>query len=308
MVETQSISGKPDVDPITRSATVLATLGGQPQVVTFALDALLARGIDVTEVIVLYLGGERGEGMRAGASLERLSAEFTGGRYIGRPMAFRALPLQDGDRHLTDIYDEFDADGVWRVVYRLIAELKGGGRTLHICLSGGRRLLGLMTMSAAMLHFGHQDALWHMYTPPDITAEAEGGALMHLPPDAGFRLIRVPMMPWGSYFPALQELARPALGEDVLARPRRVLDAVERARCAAVFERLTPRQREVLRYLAAGETPQETAARLDLRLSTIDSHKTAILAECRNAWNLPENIRLDYRFVWEKFENYQTGL
>jgi CRISPR-associated protein Csx14 len=308
MVEAKFISSKPDIGPITRSATLLATLGGQPQVVTFALDALLARGVDVTEVFVLYLRGEADAEARVGESLARLTAEFTGDSYAGRPMAFRVRPLQAGDRFLPDIYDETDADGVWRAVHKLMAELKAGGRTLHICISGGRRLLGLMTMSAAMLHFGHQDVLWHMYTPPDITAEAEGGVLMHLPPDSGFRLIRVPMMPWGSYFPALQELARPALGEDVLARPRHVLDAVERARCAVVVERLTPRQREVLRLLASGETPQATAARLGLRLSTIDSHKTAILAECRNAWNLPEDIRLDYRFVWEKFENYQTGL
>lgn len=296
------------VGAITRAATLLVTLGGQPQVVTFALDELLARGVAVTEVIALYLGGAAGESTRATRSLARLSAEFQGEHYGHRPMRFRPLPLRVGDKSLPDIRDETDADGVWRAVYQLVAELKTSGRILHICLSGGRRLLGLMTMSAAMLHFGHQDVLWHMYTPPDVTAEAEGGAIMHLPPTAGFRLIRVPMMPWGSYFPALQELARPVSSEDVLDRPRRVLDAVERARCAAVIERLTPRQREVLRLLAAGETPQATAARLGRRLSTIDSHKTIILKECRNTWNLPEDIRLDYRFIYEKFEQYLTGI
>lgn len=293
---------------ITKSVTLLATLGGQPQVVTFALDELLARGVAVTEVIALYLGGEDGDFSRTARALARLSAEFRDDRYGSRPMRFRPLPLRVGAESLPDIRDEADADGVWRGVHQLVAELKASGRLLHVCLSGGRRLLGLMTMSAAMLHFGHQDVLWHMYTPPDIADEAEDGAIMHLPPAAGFRLIRVPMMPWGSYFPALQELARPVSGEDVLARPRRVLDAVERARCAAVIERLTPRQREVLRLLAAGETPQATAARLGLRLSTIDSHKTVILTECRNAWNLPEDIRLDYRFIYEKFEQYLTGI
>lgn len=290
--------------PAARPATLVATLGGQPQVVTFALDELLARGEDVTEVIALYLGGTPDEAARTTRSLARVASEFAGGRYAGRPVAFRAQPVRTDDRHPADIRDETDADVVWRAVHRLLAELKTSGRVLHICISGGRRLLGLMTLSAAMLHFGHQDALWHMYTPPDVTAEAEDGAIMHLPPGSGFRLIRVPMMAWGSYFPALSELARPARGEDVLARPRRVLDAVERARCAAVLDRLTARQREVLRRLAAGETPQAAAARLGVKLSTIDSHKTVILGECRNAWNLPADIRLDYRFVWEKFEYY----
>jgi CRISPR-associated protein Csx14 len=50
------------------------------------------------------------------------------------------------------------------------------------------------------------------------------------------------------------------------------------------------------------------AVQLGVELSTIDSHKTVILAECRNAWNLPDEVWLDYRFVREKFENYPHGL
>jgi CRISPR-associated protein Csx14 len=83
---------------------------------------------------------------------------------------------------------------------------------------------------------------------------------------------------------------------------------VEQARCTAVIERLTPRQGEILRLLAAGETPKATAVRLGLQLSTIDTHKTTILAECRNAWNLPEDIRLDYRFIFEKFEHFLVDI
>ena len=41
-----------------RPATFIATLGGQPQVVTLALDALLAQNIVFDEIIVLYLSSE----------------------------------------------------------------------------------------------------------------------------------------------------------------------------------------------------------------------------------------------------------
>jgi CRISPR-associated protein Csx14 len=280
---------------------LIATLGGQPQVVTFALDALLAGGLTISDVYVLYLSDEN---ERLARARSRLAAEFArgaNGRSDYRSIAFHAKPIQTKGYAPLDIYDEADADTVWRVVHDFIAQLKEAGRTLHICISGGRRILGLLTMSAAMLHFGHQDALWHMYTPAEVLAEARDGALMHLPPDSGFRLIRVPMMPWGSYFPALQELARPASGEEVLAGARRALDSVERARVEAVWARLTRRQGDVLRRLADGATPQQAAERLGIKLSTIDSHKTAILAECRNAWGLPPDVRLDYRFLWEKF-------
>ena len=41
-----------------KPTTLVATLGGQPQVVTLALDALLAQGVPVSELILLYLSPE----------------------------------------------------------------------------------------------------------------------------------------------------------------------------------------------------------------------------------------------------------
>jgi CRISPR-associated protein Csx14 len=37
------------------AATLIATIGGQPQVVTFALDALLAQGEEIAEVYIVHL-------------------------------------------------------------------------------------------------------------------------------------------------------------------------------------------------------------------------------------------------------------
>ena len=51
-------------------SVMVATIGGQPQVVTFALDALLARGEQVREVVVLHLSPRN---PRFGRALSRLS-------------------------------------------------------------------------------------------------------------------------------------------------------------------------------------------------------------------------------------------
>jgi len=286
--------------------TLVATLGGQPQVVTLALDGLLARGVPVSELILLYLSPEN---VRIQRALQKVAAAFVDGRYGERPLHYRPYPIRTGPQFLRDICDEADANAAWDAVHQLIAQLKTDRRTLHICISGGRRILGMLTMSAAMLHFGHQDVLWHMYTPDDIRRAADEGAIMHLPPDSGFRLIRVPMMPWGSYFPALRALAQPQLPtDDVLAGPRRLLDRAEAGKCTAVINRLTDRQKEVLRAFAAGLNPQQAAEKLFISIKTVDTHKTVILAECRNAWDLPEDAYLDYRFLADKFEFLpQTG-
>lgn len=288
------------------AATMVATVGGQPQVVTFALDAFLAQGLAVRELILLYLAPQQ---PRLQNALYKLNSEVGQGYYAGHPLTYRPVPIHVGATPLPDIQNEADANATWETVHRLIAELKAERRTLHICISGGRRLLGLLVMSAAMLHFGHQDQLWHMYTPDDLRQAAAEGAIMHLPPgENGFRLIRVPMMPWGSYFPALRQLAQPASTEDVLGRPRQLLDEMEIRRCQQVVARLTERQVEVLQAFAAGLLPQEVAAQLYITIKTVDSHKTVILAECRNAWSLPEDAWLDYRFLAEKFECFLPNI
>lgn len=284
----------------TKPITLIASLGGQPQVVTFALDALLDRHhVPVAELIILHFSLEN---KRVQQALDKLKVEFAGGYYARRPLRVRFHPLRAGSSLLHDIHDETDANATWEAITQLLVELKNERRTLHICISGGRRILSLLTMSAAMLHFGHQDILWHMYTPYEMRLAANEGKIMHAPPNSGFRLIRVPMMPWGSYFPALRELIRPSTSGDVLAGPRQLLDAADRTRCQAVMDALTDRQQEVLRAFAAGLTPQQVAERLYISIKTVDTHKTAILAECRNVWNLPEDTRLDYRFIAEKFE------
>jgi CRISPR-associated protein Csx14 len=156
-------------------------------------------------------------------------------------------------------------------------------------------MMGLLALSAAMLLFGHGDRVWHMYTPPDFLERARDGAIMHARPEDGVRLVQVPMVPWGAYFPALRELpalAAQAPAQAIAARTA-WLDEGERARRRAVLERLTGRQREVLDWLAAEA--------LNISLTTVNSHKTAILAECRVAWSLPENAWLSYHFLREKF-------
>ncbi len=285
---------------LNRETTLVATLGGQPQVVTFALDALLARGVAITQLLLIHFASET---PRLQTAIHKVTAEVNGPQYAQRPLCLTLFPVATDADSLADIRDEADAHTAWEAINGLIISLKEAHHTLHVCITGGRRILGLMTMSASMLHFGHQDRLWHMYTPEAWLARCREGALMHLPPGTGFDLIQVPMMPWGSYFPVLRQLTRPlAADSDVLAAPRRLLDDVERERCTAVWRRLTERQRDVLYAFAEGLHPQQVAEKLVISLKTVDSHKTVILAECRNAWNLPDGEWLDYRFIADKFE------
>jgi len=276
-------------------------MAGGPQVVTFALDELRQRGEDIGEVIVVHLSPQANQ--LTGQALVRLAAEFPDDHYAGQPCRLRFFPIRSDGGRLDDIHDDTAVNVAWSGVYELIASLKTQGRRLHVCIAGGRRMLALLAMSAAMLHFDHNDRLWHMYTPTEFLERARDGAIMHARPEDGVRLLHVPFVPWGAYLPALRALAQ-ASPTDVVAAQTRWLDSAERARCRAVTERLTPRQLDVLRAFADGQNPQEVAETLCVTVKTVHAHKTVILSECRNGWELTEDARLDYHFLREKFRRY----
>lgn len=266
-------------------------MGGQAQVVTFALDALHDMGETVDTTLVLHFSPQKPRIQRA---LAQLSAQFAGGQYQGRQMHYRRFPVQIDDRVLPQVRTAQESEAVWRLARNLLAELKQAGRRLHLCIAGGPRILALTLTSAAMLNCDHRDRLWHLYTPKAFIAEARDGAILHAPPEAGVHLVPVPMAPWGAYFPALRQLTQPTPAESTLS-------PTDVARCDAVWAQLTERQQDVLLALAKGHLPQEAADALHITLNTLDSHKTQILAECRVAWALPESERLTYHFIQEKF-------
>jgi CRISPR-associated protein Csx14 len=278
---------------------LVATLGGQPQVVTFALDALLAQNEPIHAVYVIHpaLGGPRLQ-----RSLDRLQQAFARQCYAGRPCALHCIPLQRDGAALSAIRNAAEAEATWQAVHHLLATLKREGHKLHLCIAGGRRLIGLLVTSAAMLLCDHQDRLWHLYTPDELRVRAHEGALMHVPPDAGVQLIPVPLVPWGAYFPALRVMAQPPA--QAVAEQMGSFSASTELHCHQVYDRLSERQRDTLIAFARGLTPQDVAEALYVSLSTVNTHKTAILAECRIAWGLDETAWLDYRFLREHFAGF----
>src|SRR5690348_4346929 len=175
--------------------TLLATLGGQPEVVTFTLDLLLRRGFPISEVAVIHPAASPA----LQESLKRLSAEFIGDRYQydGRTITchLHSKVLEVDRLPLDDITNSVSVNGTRETVYRFIQQLKQQPRHIHLSITGGRRLMGLMAISAAQLKFDPFDHIWDIYTPEPIKNVARGGQLMHLPPEAGVTLLEVPFIP-----------------------------------------------------------------------------------------------------------------
>lgn len=280
---------------------LLATLGGQPQIVTLTLDLLLRDGFPISEVYVVH---PRASKQRLQQSLTRLSAEFVGDFYkeAGRVIHFHSHALQLDGQPIDDIISDAHADGTLDTLHNLIWSLKRQGRRIHLSVSGGRRLMALLAISVASLNFDRHDHIWHIYTPEHVTERVKDGKCMHVPADAGVKLIKGQFISLGAYIYTPPQSFRTAQLEQ-----RSQMDAQEQARCARVIEQATQREREVLLAFARGLTQQEVAKELHISIKTVDAHKTNLLDYCRESWNIDPDERLGYHFLYKKFALYSNN-
>lgn len=280
--------------------TLLAMLGGQPQVVTFTLDLLLRHDFPIREVIVIHPHAAQ---PRLQHSLARLNAEFVSDCYQFDdqtiPCHFRPKALELDATPLDDIVDSTSAKGARETIYHFIQELKRQPRHIHLSVTGGRRLMSLLAISAAQLKFDPFDHIWHIYTPDPVKEQVREGKLMHVPSDAGVKLIEVPFIPLGAYFAGIEHIA------DSAQAVQHHMDLQEHGRCQCVAQTLAhKRPLDILQAFAKGMSPQEVASTLYISLSTVSTHTSKIFIECRTAWDLPENHPLTYHFLREHFGKY----
>lgn len=282
--------------------TLLATLGGQPQVVTFTLDLLLQRNIPIHEVIVVYPALYP----RLQQSINCLNDEFLGDRYgrDGRTIHFRSHTLRNYESPIDDIIDDPAANGTLNTMDDLIRSLKQQQHTIHFSITGGRRLMSFLSFSAALLNFTPADHIWHLYTPELVQQRAKYGAIMHATPEDGVRLIEIPFARMSQ--PILSRVFNASpIEASTQIRQQNVAQYNEKQQhCKEVWAKASPAQRKVLPLLAQGLHPQQVANHLVLSLATVNSHIHKLLGLCRNAWDIDENHRFDYRSLQMLFADY----
>ncbi len=275
---------------------LLATLGGQPQIVTFTLDLLLRESFPISEVFVIH---PKASDPRIQHSLACLRAQFIDNCYQidGHTIScrFDSRTLRLNNIPQEDIVDDVGAVGAHETIYHLIRELKQQRQCIvHLSVTGGRRIMALLAISAAQLNFKHTDYIWHIYTPEVFRQQANEGAIMHASPEDDVRLFKVPFVPWGNYFPGLPQ--SPDL--------RSQIDPQELAQCTRVVLALTESQRKTLRAFAKGLNRKQVAEVLSISLKTVDAHKTVIYQKCAEEWNVPPDESITYHFLKEKFAKY----
>ena len=254
---------------VARRQVLVATLGVQPQVVTLAVDLLAEdEGVFVDEVHVVHTAAER----RVGEALERLQAEFGGGRvYCGRRClcCLHLISTPDGVP-VRDIRTEEDARSAFRTIYRVVLEQKRAGRTVHLSVAGGRNSMVVYGAATAQILFDAGDRLWHIVS----TADFEHSRLMHRRRRLEAALAPIPVLRWGTISPVLTALVRE---QDpfraVVAQEQLAAQQSDRQREEFLTEELTAAEwRVAADFVTHGGTDREIAARLAVSPRTVGTH------------------------------------
>ena len=278
---------------------LVATLGGQPQVITFTLDLLLEEGYPISDVFVLH--PRAASQSRLQHALVCLNAEFIGKHYQAtqRPIHFHSRVLELDGKPIDDIIDDTHADGTLNTIHRLIGDLKRQGYHIHLSVTGGRRLISLLAISVASLNFDRHDHIWHIYTPEAVQEQANEGKMMHISSDAGVKLIKGPFIALGAYIANTGQSFQIAEAEQ-----HKRIDDQEHARCKQVVAQLKSRELEVLQAFAKGFSNQEVGKELSLAIKTVAHYKTRLLDLCREVWSFDPKAPLGSLFLYKTFAPY----
>ncbi len=267
---------------------LVATVGVEPQVVTLTLDALRARGFPIAEAYVLHTNPSHPAIRQA---LERLQRERA---YYKGAVKFHFIAIRDGEHFPNDFVTEADVALLLRLLYRTVARLKREGRTIHLSIAGGRKVMTAMGMVVAQLLLDENDRLWHLLSEGALLQSKE----MHLQDPSQVVLVPVPVLRWSLLPSTVQELL---IWDDPYRaiERQRELSAQQRWRLINQFwERLTLAEREVVEAVVRYHEPvKELAKRLNRRPKTVANQLQSVYAKYRDFFDLPPRAKVRERLI-----------
>ena len=276
-------------------ATMIATLGTEPQVVTLALDALLDLGKQIKEVTVIYTGVPA-----VNESLQILKHEFDSWQAYSQVL-LRYVPVAIKQKIVKDFQTEEELNSLLRVLYTEIRRVRQQKHPVHLCLSGGRKIMGLVGMSVAQLLFGPEDRAWYL-----ITEGWQPGANRRLHASTTDRiwLVAVPVLRWneaGTLLQAVTELKDPQ--EVLIWYERLTRKADERRKGEFIRRWLTPAEGRVTHLACRGFDNAAIAAKLGKQEQTVANQLHGVYEKLREWLGFP-SYNVDRSVLIAKFAPY----
>jgi CRISPR-associated protein Csx14 len=276
-------------------ATMIATLGTEPQVVTIALDTLLDMGKQIKEVTVIYTGNPA-----VLESLQILKNEFSNQQTYSQ-ILFRCVPVAVKHKVVKDFQTEEELNSLLRVLYTEIRRVRQDKHPAHLCLSGGRKIMGLIGMSVAQLLFGPEDRAWYLITEG---WQPGGSRRLHASREDQIWLVPVPVLRWneaGTLLQAVTELKDP---QEVLVWYEKLTRKAEERRKGEFTRRwLTPAEGKVTHLACRGFDNAAIAARLGKQEQTVANQLHGVYEKLREWLGFP-SYNVDRSVLIAQFAPY----
>lgn len=291
------------------SASFIATLGTEPQVVSAALDLLINQGVLLSEIIVIHTTSSN---PLISNAINRLKEDFSNSEY-SRKLALQMVPLVDDLGHpLSDVETPQAAQSAFKALYQLIRSVKKRGNVIHLSIAGGRKTLALYAMVAAQLLFDENDRLWYLFSSGDYLASKR----LHPSPNDDVSLVPIPVILWSKVSPMAAQLREVDDPFEAIQRIEdlRLQEKLENAR-EFINGSLTQAEKRVVEILVRdGLSDVEIAERLFLSPRTVEQHLRSAYLKAAAHWGLKNVNRaqlvalLQYFFITRLGENTQDNL
>lgn len=273
-----SISSSPSGKRDRRAGILVATLGVEPQVVTITVDILLSDGWIIGEAVVIHTKTPRVQ-----EALKIIEREFQREAYPG--VQLRTVPITSATGTVGDFCTGEELHGLLRTLYMEIRRARQMGGIVHLCVSGGRKVMGIMGMVVAQLLFGPEDCVWHLVTEG---WQPGAGRQLHLPPEKGVWLVPVPVLRWseaGALMQTVAELNDPA---EVVAWHEKISRAGQVKRQREFIEHwLSRAEREVARLACRGLDNAAIATALFKQEQTVANQLRGVYEKLREWLSYP---------------------
>lgn len=255
-----------------KSVVLLATLGSEPQVVTIALQLLLAQGAPIRRAVVVHTSGAT---PAIGRALDELRNAFAASPLAG--VSLELYPLTKDGLPLQDIASEEEAQATFAALYRLVKGLKQTGCQIYFSIAGGRKVMALYGLAVAQLLFDSQDVLYYLFSDDALLKERR----LLLQPDDWAELVTIPFVRWTADAAAIADVLRFDDPLQALDRGAQLARQREQARwdlfCKHV---LTPAEEAVAALVVReGLTNQQVAQRLGRSVKTVANQLSSVYAK-----------------------------
>ena len=278
--------------------TMIATLGVEPQVVTITIDCLTKRGINISNVTILHT-----DHPAIKEALAVIKNELNKSTYHG--LSLRTVKITSPIGPVKDFQSEEELRALLRTFYSEIRNARQNNSPIHLCISGGRKVMGVIAMTVAQLLFGPDDHVWYLITEGWKPGSARQ---LHVSTNEQARLVPVPVLRWqeaGTLMQAVTELDDP---QEVLIWYDRLTQKAEEKRQGEFIKHwLTPAERQVAQMACRGFDNATIAARLNKQRQTVANQLRGIYEKLHEWLDYPD-YSVDRNVLIARFAPYFTLL